>query len=673
MQVYMPSTTSENDWDPGPLIVFDLGLRVVSTKNIEPTRLVGMHLSEIGESLDHPAWLPSVEKLHLAIEAALHSGRPQSVAVDATHSAPSVTLYPLWGNGERAIACQAQPQRKQGAAPKEHTTTESELLAQRRWFSRVPGSAGNRLLLETASRLEMAVEAADIGTFYVPLPMGRIYWNAQCAAHFWVPPDARVDFDLFYSRLHPDDRERARAAVNGAVYEGRAYDIEYRVLSPEGEVRWIRAKGAVRHSAQGVPTRFDGITIDISAQKRAEEERDRLLQNERLHRIEAERESRMKDTFIATASHELRTPLNAIQNWIELLERKPGDPSFVNQCVVVVKRNLLSQTRLLNDLLDASRIAAGKLEMREDRVNLADVLSAEVQALRPLADRKAVRVVAEWMPQAPILGDETRLRQIFGNILGNALKHTPAGGSISVSLTSRRGEFAIEIADTGEGIPPQFLDTIFASFAQVDGSSTRKHGGLGLGLAIARKLISLHNGRIEAFSEGLGKGATFTVALPRLEYTADQCSHDSSNDDSVADSRNDFSGLNVLLVEDDRDSLEGFRLMLMGLGVDVTSAMSAQEARTALGQRTFDAIFSDICMPEEDGYQFMQSVRTEGVTVPAFAVTALARDQDIRQAVAAGYDDHIRKPVERLAIVQMLARIRTLANPAVQVGAKPQL
>ncbi len=671
MQVYMPSTTSENDWDTGPLIVFDLGLRVVSAKNIEPTPVIGMHLSEIGESLGHPAWLPDVDKLHQAIEAALHSGRAQTVSVEAALSSPSVSIYPLWGNGERTIACQAQPQLKRGPAGKDRPSGESELAAQRRWFSRVPGSAGNRLLLETASRLEMAVEAADIGTFYVPLPMSRIYWNAQCAAHFWVPADARIDFDLFYSRLHPDDRERARAAVSGAVYEGRPYDIEYRVLSPQGEIRWIRAKGAVRYSAQGVPTRFDGITIDISAQKRAEEERDRLLQNERLQRIEAERESRMKDTFIATASHELRTPLNAIQNWIELLERKPGDPSFVNQCIAVVKRNLLSQTRLLNDLLDASRIAAGKMEMRADRVNLTDVLGAELQALRPLADRKEVRVIADWMPQAYILGDETRLRQVFGNILGNALKHTPAGGSIAVSLKSRRGEFAVEVTDTGEGIPPQFLETIFASFAQVDGSSTRKHGGLGLGLAIARKLVSLHNGRIEAFSEGAGKGATFTVSLPRLQATGDQQDQDSGNDEWAADKHDDFSGLNVLLVEDDRDSLEGFRLMLMGLGVEVTSAMSAQEARAALSRRTFDAIFSDICMPDEDGYQFMKSVRTDGVTVPAFAVTALARDQDIRQAVAAGYDDHIRKPVERLAIVQTLARVRALSNASAQARIQP--
>ncbi|QGZ63197.1 ATP-binding response regulator [Paraburkholderia acidisoli] len=656
MHKLLPLKLDDGHCSPGPSLIFNLGLRVVSVTGTTNRALVGMHMTELGDALGQPDWLPAGLVLQNAAQSALLSGTAQ--ILQASAASRTIVIYPLWCEGERLIVLQVSPGAEASASSADDSGSRGQASGGRPFGrSRVPGTAGNRLLLETASRFSMAIEAADIGTFYAPLPAGRIFWNAQCAAHFWTLPGTDIDFAYFYSRIHPDDREATRAAVEAAILEGRPYDIEYRAMSPEGEIRWIRAKGAVRYSSDGAPDRFDGITIDISRQKQAEDDRDRLLQNERLGRLEAESEAHMKDTFIATASHELRTPLNAILNWTELLERKPTDAAFVRQCVDVVKRNVKGQIRLVDDLLDASRIAAGKLGIDRQRVDLAAVLEADSGSFQQLAQRKHITLAYALEPEAIVSGDETRLRQIFDNIISNALRHTPMQGKIDVRLARSGSAYVVSVADTGDGIAPEMREAIFTSFMQADGSLTRKHGGLGLGLAIAKKLVALHGGTIEAQSEGPGLGATFTVTLPTAAVAEDTVP-DTSVSPSIDAMPVAAGECHVLIVEDDRDSLEGLRILLEDAGATVTAATSAREGRAAASQRRFDAIFSDISMPDVDGYDFIRNVRADGVTSPAFALTALARDQDVQRALAAGFDEHLSKPVERSAIVRALLRAR---------------
>jgi signal transduction histidine kinase len=502
-----------------------------------------------------------------------------------------------------------------------------------------------------------AIDAAEIGTFSCPFPLHEIVWNDKCKEHFWLRHDAEVDFDLFYARLHPDDRERTRREILAAVFANVPYDVEYRTLSPTGDMRWIRAKGRTTFDASGKPTRFDGITIDISAQKQLQAQRDRLLERERLQKEMAQNASDTKDTFIASVSHELRAPLTAVLAWVDLLERRGSDEEFVKHGVSVIRRNIAAQTRLVDDLLDVSRITAGKLAVRKAPINLADAIHAELDTLRPLAEKKTVTITDHLRVGSLVPGDATRLRQVFANLLSNALKYTPGGGNITVKLREVDGYADVSLTDTGEGIPKNLLNTIFEPFAQVDSSTTRKHGGLGLGLAIARSIVAMHNGSVTAFSDGVGRGATFTVRLPlQTGRLATAAAPASSHDGSEA--RPPVAGMSVLVVDDDEDTRDAFAMLFEHEQVVAYRANSAAEARQILSERAVDVIFSDISMPGEDGHQFMVGLRASGNRTPAIAVTAFVRDEDGERARAAGFDEHVGKPVAPQRLVELLAKHR---------------
>ncbi|WKZ86465.1 PAS domain-containing sensor histidine kinase [Ralstonia pickettii] len=370
-------------------------------------------------------------------------------------------------------------------------------------------------LLETeAILLQLAVDAAEIGTFYCPMPLHAIYWNRKCKEHFWLPADATVDFDLFYARLHPDDRERTRAAVEAAVYDAQLYDIEYRTVSPQGEVRWIRAKGKTRYSAGGEPLQFDGITIDISHQKSVERERDQLLEEERARRELAQSESSLKDMLIATVSHELRTPLNATKAWVEVLKSRVGDPAGVKKCIEMLERGIEAQTRLVNDLLDINRVTSDKLFVERAPLQIELLVDAEVQSWRPMAESRQVELRFCPADGGWISGDADRIRQVLANLLSNALRFTPPGGHVEVRLEREAENIRVVVADNGKGIPHESLEAIFLPFAQLNASRGTEHGGLGLGLAIARKLALLHGGTLTAESAGEGHGAIFILTFP---------------------------------------------------------------------------------------------------------------------------------------------------------------
>jgi PAS domain S-box-containing protein len=516
---------------------------------------------------------------------------------------------------------------------------------------------GEAALRASEERLALSVEAAELGTFHCPMPLGPIIWNAKCKEHFWLPPNAEVDIDRFYSIVHPDDRRRVQEAVEATVFQREPYDIEYRTCAPDGRMRWIRAKGRAYYDPDGKPLRFDGVTLDITALKAAEQTREEILATERAARTEAERVGRMKDEFLATLSHELRTPLNAILGWSQVLNRGPLDLNDARQGLEAIERNARSQTQMIEDLLDMSRIVSGKVRLEVQRVVPADVVDQAVQSILPAANAKGVRVTRVIDPHAgPISGDPARLQQVFWNLLSNAIKFTPKNGKIHVVLERINSHVEVSIHDTGEGIEPEFLPHVFERFRQADASTTRKHGGLGLGLNIVKQLTELHGGSVRAKSPGKGKGATFTICLPLAVTTRDvedelQRQHPrSGRRDASGVDMPDLNGVSVLIVDDDPDARELMRRILTERGAQILTAGSASEALALLRDARPSLLISDIGMPGEDGYELIRKVRSlpaeAGARTPAVALTAFARSEDRQRALRAGYQMHVAKPVE---------------------------
>jgi PAS domain S-box-containing protein len=430
---------------------------------------------------------------------------------------------------------------------------------------------------------------------------------------------------------------------------------------------------------------------DITARREAEEERERLLERERALRAEAEAANRLKDEFLATLSHELRTPLTSVLGWAKLLRTERLDPQTAERAHEAIERNAEAQARLVGDLLDVSRIVTGKIRLNVRPVSLSEVIEAAAEGLRPAAAARGVRLGVRLDPLAgEVAGDPDRLQQVVWNLLSNAVKFTPAGGSVEVSLARRDGRAEIKISDTGEGIAPEFLPYVFDRFRQQDGTITREHGGLGLGLAIARHLVELHGGEVAAESEGPGRGATFTVTLPALAASAAAGANGGAEGEGPSREPDEsrgrrgpqagaapprprrtdapLDGLNLLVVEDDEDSLAFLSEVLEGAGARVTRALTAAEGFEKLKLLRPDALLSDIGMAGEDGYGLIARVRAlapeEGGLTPAAALTAYARPEDRVKALEAGFQLHLPKPIEPAALVGEIARLTARAAPA---------
>jgi signal transduction histidine kinase/FixJ family two-component response regulator len=509
-------------------------------------------------------------------------------------------------------------------------------------------------------KLAEALKASELGTFYCPIPLGKIVWDDQCKAHFWLPPDAEIDFDRFYGILHPDDRERTRQAVTECVFNGEKYEIEYRTVSPRGEIRWVRATGQTQRDAAGNPLGFSGTTQDITARVLWEHERERLLASERAARIEGERANRLKDEFLATLGHELRTPLNAITGWVELLRVEPDNPETIREGVEVIERNVRAQAQLIDDLLDVSRIISGKVRLDIKPIQLVDVLRAALDTVLPSALAKGVRLESVLNEHAPpIPGDYGRLQQVVWNLLTNAIKFTPRGGRVQLVLEVTGSSLRVSVSDTGEGIGPDFLPHVFERFRQADGSPSRQHGGLGLGLSIVKTLIEMHGGQVSVHSAGKGQGATFEIRLPlrRADLPApDPHERISMSQPPVAAlGRPDLSGLKILVVDDEPDARAMMHRLLESCKATSVEAEGAIEAMRLVGEDKPDLILSDIGMPGTDGYEFIREVRRQGITVPAVALTAFARNDDRVRSIHAGFQAHLAKPIEAAELLALVA------------------
>jgi PAS domain S-box-containing protein len=517
------------------------------------------------------------------------------------------------------------------------------------------------------AKLAEALEASELGTFYCPYPWGDIVWNDKCKEHFWLPPAAEINFDLFYRILHPDDRERTREAVTACIERGEKYDIEYRTVSPQGAVRWVRATGQTQRDAAGNPLGFSGTTQDITDRRRWEEEREQLLASERAARIAGERANRLKDEFLATLGHELRTPLNAITGWLELLRLEADNPKMIREGVEVIERNVRAQAQLIDDLLDVSRIISGKVRLDIKPVQLADVLRAALDTVHPAALTKGVRLESVIQAHAPeISGDFGRLQQVVWNLLTNAIKFTPRGGKVQLLLEQVESSLVVRVSDTGEGIGPEFLPHVFERFRQADGSPSRQHGGLGLGLSIVKTLIEMHGGQVTVQSAGKGQGATFELRLPvrlaKLPVGEPAPAAQPAQALGGPHERPDLSGVRILVVDDEPDARAMMHRLLESCRASSFEAASAAEALRLVGEAKPDLILSDIGMPGTDGYQFIKEARRQGVAVPAVALTAFARSEDRVRSIRAGFQAHLAKPIEPAELLALVASM-TGRNP----------
>ena len=360
-------------------------------------------------------------------------------------------------------------------------------------------------LRDQHARFAEVMHSIGIGHWYSDLPTQQMHWDAQCKAHFGLPANAGVNLDVFIGCIHPEDRERFQRAAERAIFGHTSCDIDFRVMLPEGGTRWLKALGRGFYDRQGRPARFDGITVDITRQKDAESALAEAI--------------RMKDDFLATISHELRTPLNAVLGWARMLSSGQVPPHRVEHAMTVIERNAQAQARLVEELLDLSRIESGQLRLHVEPVDAAAVVQSALEAVRPAAEARGVELVTALDPSARwVSADGDRLRQVAWNLLSNAVKFTPEGGRVTLALAPAGTALTLVVTDTGRGIAPAFLSRVFDRFSQADAPEARGVRGLGIGLAIVRELVEAHGGTVEVSSPGEGHGATFRITLPgRLE------------------------------------------------------------------------------------------------------------------------------------------------------------
>jgi PAS domain S-box-containing protein len=442
--------------------------------------------------------------------------------------------------------------------------------------------------------------------------------------------------------VHPDDRERLMEAWHEALRSHVIFQAEFRFRLLTGEARWYRARVVPDRDDAGNVCGWVGAAVDLHELHLALDERAAALAKAEGARRLAEEASQLKDEFLATASHELRTPLNAIVGWVHILQSgAPLNDEQRRQAVNAIDRNAKSQTRLIEDLLDVSRMIQGRVSLTVSAIDLRPVIEAAVDTIRHSAAAKDITIDVDLPPETiAVIGDEHRLQQVTWNLLANAIKYTSRGGHVDVSLERERGRAVVRVKDSGEGIDPSFLPHVFEPFRQ-GASSFSTRSGLGLGLAIVRRLVDLHGGRIAAESGGPGRGATFTVSLPLAHGAA-------AIDAFAATSDRTFHNLHVLVAEDDEDSAAAVTAILQLHGCETQTAGTAAECLRITGEWPTDVLICDVGLPDDDGYGLLRRLRAlpEGEFIPAIALTAYARPEDRAKALAAGFRAHLPKPLD---------------------------
>lgn len=512
------------------------------------------------------------------------------------------------------------------------------------------------ILQQTDNMLRAVVNASPIAIITLNADGRVMTWNPAAKEIYGWDAEEIIDQQLPVISL--DEQEIFERNFHSALHDQIVNNLEMQHHTKKGTAINISISLAPLHNAQNQPYAVVVTAIDITKRKQIEAERFSLLQREQAARAHAEAASRLKDEFLAVLSHELRTPLNAILGWIKLLRKGHLEQATVNRALEVIDRNTAFQVQMIEELLDLSRIIQGKLKLEIHPVNLASIVEATAETLRPAAEAKSVKVQLSLDDSnlSMIPGNANRLQQVCWNLLSNAIKFTPSGGQVTVRLQKVDAYAQLQVADTGIGISADFLPHVFEYFRQADASTTRSTGGLGLGLTISRHLVEMHGGTINAASLGEGQGAIFTVMLP-LQSTQPKI----EQAQAPLDSASELLGIKAIVVDDQVDTRELIVFVLEQQGAKVVSASSVSEALEKLTQYKPDILITDISMPNQDGYTLLQKARNllqkQGSDVPALAITAYAREEDRQQAISAGFQMHLAKPIDPLELVKAVVKI----------------
>jgi PAS domain S-box-containing protein len=501
-------------------------------------------------------------------------------------------------------------------------------------------------LRESEARLQLAIDATQIGVWDWDIASNNVIWTPYHEILLgYEPGNPHRSYQDWLNRVHPEDIFRVETSIKAAVTQRQDYRDEYRVIWPDGSCHWLSAVGRFAYNDRQQPVRMIGILFDITDRKQAEIEREELLEREKAARIESERANQVKDEFLAILSHELRSPLNPILGWVKLMQSRKLSETKTAEALATIERNTKLQTQLVDDLLDIAKIIRGKLDIDRHPINLASAIECAMDTVKATAIAKSISIETSLSRDLEIAGDGARIQQIISNLLNNAIKFTPEGGQINTKLERIDNWAQITVSDTGKGIHPDFLPHIFEHFRQEDASIARKYGGLGLGLAIVRQLVELHEGTIVATSLGADKGSTFTVKLPLPNVIEKPEKLDNSSQHQP-----NLTGIRVLAVDDDPDTREMLAFALEVYGAKAKIVKSADEVLAALESFSPHIFVSDIGMPEVDGYTLLDRIRSlpveRGGQIQAIALTAYARVGDRQKALAAGFQGHISKPID---------------------------
>ncbi len=571
------------------------------------------------------------------------AGRPY--VVEDTDTDPRIGVADLAAyraTGIRAVVC--VPLLKAGRftaamavhqkTPRHFTADEIDLVATvtaRCWeaLERVSSRQdADRAIIQNRSRLDYVARLSGVGFWYCPLPFSELFWDERVKDHFHLPADARVTIEDFYARMHPEDREPTRVDIETAIRDRNIYDTVYRTVHPAtGEVKWIRALGGATYAADGRPTYFDGVTVDVSEQKE---------------------QNRRKDEFLATLAHELRNPLAPIRTGLHFL-RMGGAGDQALRTHEMMERQLRHLVRMVDDLLDISRITLGKVELRRERVDFRTALGSALESTRPLIEASnhelAVRLPADALP---LDADPTRLAQVLANLLNNAAKYTPPGGRIQLTADIEGPTLIVRVHDTGIGIPTDMLPRVFDMFTQVHRSIEHSQGGLGIGLTLVRRLLEMHGGGVDAQSAGTNQGSTFIVRLPlaeRIEAPA-----------AVAAPTAARIAHRILVVDDNEDAAETLSMLLAFEGHTTRLAHDGESALAVAAEFRPDTVFLDIGMPGMNGYEAARHLRdAHGASMRIIALTGWGAEEDRRLAHEAGFDHHLVKPLDPTMLAAALA------------------
>ncbi|HEV2853634.1 MAG TPA: MASE1 domain-containing protein [Thermoanaerobaculia bacterium] len=503
-------------------------------------------------------------------------------------------------------------------------------------------------LRESEERLRLALGAGRCGVWDWDIANERLTWSERLFEFHGIDPrDFKGRLEDFSSLVHPEDAERVSAAIQQALRSGEDYELEFRIVRPDGQVRWLMTSGRAIYDQNDRPVRMLGATLDMTERREAEEERTRLLAREREARAEAEAANEAKDRFLATLSHELRTPLTPVLAVVSALEENDQVPPGLARPLDTIRRNVELEARLIDDLLDLTRIVRGKLELHPEVTDARKIVEhtieicceREVEAGRlRLAEDLAAEDHRIW-------ADPSRLTQVMWNLLSNAVKFTPAGGTVTVRSWNEGDRLVLQVSDTGVGIDPEVLPHVFDAFEQGKARSPRGMTGLGLGLAISKAIVEMHGGDLTAASEGRGRGATFTVSLPAtLPAQTGEISIMGEGLDETWTRRPRVEDLHILLVEDHADTAEAMADLLSLMGHRVVTAGTVAEALAAAGRERFDLVVSDLGLPDGSGLDVMGEL-SRRYNLPGIALSGYGMEEDVRRSHEAGFSRHLTKPV----------------------------